>query len=39
MVVEVNSTVSFTFNQRKLQFFDAKTGVNLFSAREEAIHG
>jgi len=32
-------TVSFTFNQRKLQFFDAKTGVNLFSAREEAIHG
>ena len=39
MAVEVDSTVSFTFNQRKLQFFDAKTGVNLFSAREEAIHG
>jgi multiple sugar transport system ATP-binding protein len=39
MAVEVDSTVSFTFNQRKLQFFDAKTGVSLFFAREEATHG
>ena len=34
MAVEVDSTVSFTFNPRKLQFFDAQTGVNLNSGKE-----
>jgi multiple sugar transport system ATP-binding protein len=29
MAVEVNTTVPFAFNPRKLQFFDAQTGVNL----------
>jgi multiple sugar transport system ATP-binding protein len=34
MALEVDSTVSFTFNPRKLQFFDAQTGVNLNSGKE-----
>jgi multiple sugar transport system ATP-binding protein len=29
MAIEVDTTVPFTFNPRKLQFFDAQTGVNL----------
>ena len=29
MPVEVDTTVPFAFNPRKLQFFDAQTGVNL----------
>jgi multiple sugar transport system ATP-binding protein len=29
MAIEVDATVPFTFNPRKLQFFDAQTGVNL----------
>jgi len=34
MALEVDSKVSFTFNPRKLQFFDAQTGVNLNSGKE-----
>jgi hypothetical protein len=29
MAIEVDSTVPFTFNPRKLQFFDVSTGANL----------
>jgi hypothetical protein len=35
----VDSTVPFTFNPRKLQFFDAQTGANLGSEEEEVNHG
>ncbi len=39
MAVEIDSTVSFTFNPNKLQLFDAKTGVNLDHRKEEVKHG
>jgi multiple sugar transport system ATP-binding protein len=39
MAIEVDSTVPFTFNPRKLQFFAAHTGVNLGSVKEEVNHG
>ncbi len=35
MALDVDSKVAFTFNPRKLQFFDAVTGVNLNSGKEE----
>jgi len=39
MAIEVDSTVPFTFNPNKLQFFDAQTGVSLGTVKEEASHG
>jgi multiple sugar transport system ATP-binding protein len=39
MAIEVDSTVPFTFNARKLRFFAAQTGVNLGSVKEEVNHG
>ncbi len=32
--IEVNSRAAFSFNQRKLQFFDKATGVNLYQSEE-----
>ena len=37
--VEVDSKAAFAFNPNKLQFFDAKTGVNLYHGKEEGSHG
>jgi len=39
MAIEVDSTVPFTFNPNKLQFFDAQTGVSLGTVKEEASQG
>ena len=39
MAIEVDSTVPFTFNPGKLQFFDAQTGVNLGTEKEGIGHG
>jgi multiple sugar transport system ATP-binding protein len=39
MAIAVDSTVPFTFNRSKLQFFDAQTGVSLGSVKEEVHHG
>ncbi len=39
MTIAVDSTVPFTFNRSKLQFFDAQTGVSLGSVKEEVNHG
>ncbi len=39
MAIAVDSTVPFTFNPRKLRFFDAQTGANLGSVKEEVNHG
>jgi len=37
--VEVGKRVAFALNPRKLQFFDAKTGVNLNPGKEETANG
>ena len=39
MAIEVDSTVPFTFNPGKLQFFDAQTGVNLVFGEGGGNHG
>lgn len=39
MVIAIDSTVPFTFNRSKLQFFDAQTGVSLGSVNQEVNHG
>ncbi len=39
MAIAVDSTVPFTFNRSKLQFFDAQTGASLGSVKEEVNHG
>ena len=39
MAIAVDSTVPFTFNPKKLQFFDAQTGASLGSVKEEVNHG
>ena len=39
MAIEVDSAVPFAFNPGKLQFFDAQTGANLDSVKEEVNHG
>src|SRR5215470_17149400 len=39
MAIEVDSTVPFTFNPSKLQFFDAQSGVSLGTEKEVAGHG
>jgi multiple sugar transport system ATP-binding protein len=37
--LQVDSVATFAFNPRKLQFFDAQSGSNLFFGKEESIHG
>jgi multiple sugar transport system ATP-binding protein len=37
--LEVDGMVPFTFNPKKLQLFDAQTGVRLGTAQEESHHG
>jgi multiple sugar transport system ATP-binding protein len=39
MSLDIDSRTAFAFNARKLQFFDAGTGVNLDSIKEEGKHG
>jgi multiple sugar transport system ATP-binding protein len=39
MAIEVDSTVPFTFNPKKVHFFDAETGVSLDTVKEEGGHG
>ncbi|HXJ77938.1 MAG TPA: ABC transporter ATP-binding protein [Candidatus Methylomirabilis sp.] len=39
MAIEVDRMVPFTFNAKKLQLFDAQTGVRLGTAPEEGRHG
>jgi multiple sugar transport system ATP-binding protein len=39
MSLDIDSRAAFRFNARKLRFFDAETGVNLHSIKEEGNHG
>jgi len=39
MAITVDSSIRFTIDPGKLQFFEPQTGVNLVPAREEADHG